>query len=102
MPSFSCPLVPFVTQAPLPRTGVDVGLIHIAAMSIVSPSGDELAWLEKDLAAANANRDKVPWIIVPSHYQIYLSSISEDEQACSAAVRQTSLLAPFSLSTPRA
>ena len=30
------------------------------------------------------DRDKVPWIIVTSHYQIYLSSVSEEEEAASA------------------
>ena len=38
---------------------VDVGLLHIAALSTIPPSGAELAWLNKDLAAANANRAKV-------------------------------------------
>eukprot|EP01051_Picozoa_sp_SAG22_P015447 SAG22_NODE_2018_length_3130_cov_2.890135_3_plen_135_part_00 len=52
-------------------------------MSTISPAGAELAWLEKDLAAANKNRDKVPWVMVTSHYQIYLSSIDEDSAAAS-------------------
>ena len=47
---WSCPQTGHLAEAPNhpPRcsTGVDVGLIHIAAMSIVSPSGDELAWLK--------------------------------------------------------
>ena len=39
---------------------VDVGLIHIAALSKASPIGAELDWLTKDLEAANANRGNVP------------------------------------------
>ena len=53
---------------------VDVGLIHITALSTQKPAGDELAWLTKDLEAANKNRQQVPWIIVTSHYPIFLST----------------------------
>ena len=60
---------------------VDVGLIHIAAMSTKTPSGKELEWLTKDLEAANQNRAKVPWIIVTSHYPIFLSTTSFDNAA---------------------
>jgi hypothetical protein len=31
----------------------------------------QLEWLEKDLAAANANRDAVPWIVAFSHFPLY-------------------------------
>ena len=65
---------------------VDIGLVHIAALSTISPGKDELAWLEQDLAAANANRAKVPWVMVSSHYQIYLSSkFSQQEKDRSSA-----------------
>ncbi|KAE9281789.1 hypothetical protein PF008_g27795 [Phytophthora fragariae] len=33
--------------------------------------GDQLAWLEEDLKAADANRDNVPWIIVGMHRPMY-------------------------------
>ncbi|GMF13727.1 unnamed protein product [Phytophthora lilii] len=33
--------------------------------------GDQLAWLEADLKAADANRDKVPWLIVGMHRPMY-------------------------------
>lgn len=61
----------------------DVGLIHIIALDFnmyygVDPCGDscksaQLAWLRKDLALANANRDKVPWVIAQSHFPMYCS-----------------------------
>ncbi len=60
-------------------------MVHIAALSTITPSGDELAWLHKDLAAANANRKNVPWVIVTSHYQIYLASKMERDMSASAA-----------------
>ena len=64
---------------------VDVGLFHIAALSTQNPTGDELAWLEADLAAATApeQRKKVPWIIATSHYPIY-SPTMDDHSHCSA------------------
>jgi hypothetical protein len=42
----------------------------------VDPCGDpcrnaQLAWLEADLAAANKNRDSVPWVVAMSHYPFY-------------------------------
>ena len=63
---------------------VDIGSIHIAALSTHSPVDTELAWLEADLAAAAANRKAVPWIIVTSHYPIYLSTMAENANASSA------------------
>jgi hypothetical protein len=33
------------------------------------------AWLTRDLEAANKNRQQVPWIIVTSHYPIFLSTM---------------------------
>lgn len=60
---------------------VDVGLIHIAAMSSKTPAGPELAWLTADLDAANKNRKTVPWIIVTSHYPIFLSTIEGRDEA---------------------
>lgn len=42
----------------------------------VDPCGDpcreaQLAWLTADLAAANANRAAVPWVVAMSHYPFY-------------------------------
>uniref|UniRef100_H3GZF9 Purple acid phosphatase n=1 Tax=Phytophthora ramorum TaxID=164328 RepID=H3GZF9_PHYRM len=33
--------------------------------------GDQLAWLEEDLKAADANRDVVPWLVVGMHRPMY-------------------------------
>jgi len=44
------------------------------------PFGDQLAWLEADLAKANANRNNVPWLIVSGHRPLYTSG----EAVCTA------------------
>jgi len=41
------------------------------------PFGNQLAWLEADLAAANANRKQRPWIIVSGHRPMYSTCSSE-------------------------
>lgn len=62
---------------------VDVGPAHIVVIDdafIVSPNGDPdykavlTAFLEADLAAANENRAKVPWVIAMHHHPEYSSS----------------------------
>jgi len=47
------------------------------------PFGDQLAWLEADLAQANANRAAVPWLIVSGHRPLYSSG--GDCSACKDA-----------------
>lgn len=62
----------------------DEGLVHYVAISteLYSEAGsvgtgvDVLSqhrWLTEDLARANANRAKVPWIVVHGHRSIYCS-----------------------------
>ena len=36
---------------------------------------DQLKWLEADLIAANANRDKVPWIVAHGHRDMYVRAL---------------------------
>eukprot|EP00052_Salpingoeca_macrocollata_P016710 m.134920 g.134920 ORF g.134920 m.134920 type:complete len:528 (+) comp20146_c0_seq3:81-1664(+) len=58
----------------------DYGLVHFTFMStehsydVGSPQRE---WLEKDLAAAAANRDNVPWIVLTGHRPMYCSDKSE-------------------------
>jgi hypothetical protein len=62
----------------------DVGLIHFVSLDLNTYYFDseaqfrepQLEWFRKDLAAAAANRDAVPWIVVMSHYPIYCSSVT--------------------------
>ncbi len=63
---------------------LDLGPLHIVVVddfSVVSPSTDQnygpvlKAWLEKDLAAAEANRAERPWIVAMHHHPSYSSSL---------------------------
>lgn len=60
----------------------DYGPVHVVMIDdyqgIVAPTIDDtnykpelLAWLDKDLAAANGNRAKVPWIVTFHHHPLY-------------------------------
>jgi acid phosphatase type 7 len=62
---------------------VDIGPVHVIVVDdfwITSPTGDPeygpmlKDWLERDLAAANANRANVPWIVVNHHHGEFSSS----------------------------
>ena len=55
---------------------IDLGLIHFVALDLdPGPpavfSGVQAAWAAADLAAADANRANVPWIVVTSHFPMY-------------------------------
>ena len=62
----------------------DFGLVHLVGLDLnmyngVDTCGEtcrraQLAWLEKDLRAATANRARVPWIVAFSHYPLYCSN----------------------------
>ncbi|KAG1700197.1 hypothetical protein DVH05_012005 [Phytophthora capsici] len=63
----------------------DVGLVHFAIISTeiyfkktFDVDGDVIArqeaWLEQDLAKANANREQTPWLIVIGHRPMYCTS----------------------------
>jgi hypothetical protein len=59
----------------------DFGLIHFVNLDLnmyygTDPCGDvcrlaQIDWLKKDLAAANANREAVPWVVAGSHFPFY-------------------------------
>ena len=63
---------------------IDLGLIHFVILDLdPGPpavfAGAQAAWAAADLAAADANRANVPWIVVTSHYPLYSASFQEAE-----------------------
>jgi len=52
-------------------------MIHITGIDLMNFDDAQIAWLEKDLQAANANRDQVPWVMVAAHYQLYYVGLYE-------------------------
>jgi hypothetical protein len=73
---------------------VDIGLIHLVGLDLNAPEtsprtigldAGQLAWLEQDLAAAQANRPTVPWVVVTSHFPVYLAAPMADDANASAA-----------------
>ncbi len=73
----------------------DYGPVHVVMIDdydgIVSESIDStsyktevLAWIDKDLAAADANRAKVPWIMT-FHHHPFFSSTTQTERAAERA-----------------
>jgi hypothetical protein len=80
---------------------VDVGLIHFVALDlnaaengtapgtrVIGLDKGQLAWLDQDLAAARANDKAVPWIVVTSHFPIYLSPAVKPGEAGAAAAAE--------------
>lgn len=70
-------------------SSTDIGLIHVVALDLdPGPpavfSGAQLAWFEADMAAAVANRDNVPWIIVASHFPLLSDRLAEEPRASAA------------------
>jgi hypothetical protein len=67
---------------------VDLGLLHLVALDLNlyyrnDDCGEpcikaQLAWVKNDLEQANKNRDKVPWVIVMSHYPLYCTGCYKD------------------------
>lgn len=64
------------------------GLVHYIALStelwfgvgdLSVNKATMLKWLEADLQAANANRDKVPWVIAHGHRDIYCSTSDDSD-----------------------
>jgi 3',5'-cyclic AMP phosphodiesterase CpdA len=83
----------------------DYGLVHVVSLDdydgIVAQSIDDsgyraevLAWLDKDLAAASANRAKVPWIVT-FHHHPFFSSTDQTERANERTLVRTALQATY-------
>ncbi len=58
------------------------------------PPGAQVAWLQNDLATANANRTQVPWIVVTGHRPFFgslpkLPAVPGNCAACATAFYQT-------------
>lgn len=69
---------------------VDLGLIHFVVLDLdPGPpavfAGAQAAWAAADLAAADANRANVPWIVVTSHYPLYSASFYDAGSARASA-----------------
>lgn len=74
---------------------VDFGLVHLIGLDFNvyygnDPCGDsckkdQLAWLAKDLAAANANRASKPWIVATAHYPVFCTGCDSNTMDVSAA-----------------
>jgi hypothetical protein len=70
---------------------VDIGLIHLVALDLNGYYGDDpcgqpcidaqKAWLAEDLAAANKNRENVPWIVAMSHYPFFCTGCFSKQTA---------------------
>ena len=86
------------SQGPVPSGtsrwfSTDIGLVHLVALDLNLYFGtdsnnatlkqQQIDWLEKDLAAANENRDAVPWIIATSHYPLYCSECASQTMTAS-------------------
>jgi len=53
------------------------------------PFGDQLTWLEADLARANSNRHLQPWLIVMGHRPLYSTVLVQDPPFIISTVRDT-------------
>ena len=60
---------------------VDVGLIHYTGLDLNDLDAGQLAWLDADLAYANANRAQTPWIIVSSHFPVWSKAMADARRA---------------------
>lgn len=58
-----------------------MGLIHMVGLDLNNLDDGQVAWLEQDLAKAEANREAVPWIMVTSHFPIHHTELTENADA---------------------
>eukprot|EP01137_Pigoraptor_chileana_P035525 Opistho-2@29685 len=76
--------MPVVGSGPLSRFyhSFDYGPIHFVLFSTetvhmdsLAPGGEQRVFIEADLAAADANRANVPWIVAISHHPMYCTDL---------------------------
>ncbi len=76
----------------------DYGPVHVVSyddqIGIIDPSSDDsgyraevLAWLDGDLAKADANRANVPWVVTFHHHPLFSSTTQTDRAPERALVR---------------
>lgn len=63
---------------------INIAKIHFVCYSTEvyftnGPVAEQLEWLKQDLAEANANRDKQPWVIAFGHRPMYCSNLGNDD-----------------------
>eukprot|EP01047_Picozoa_sp_COSAG01_P045956 COSAG01_NODE_4274_length_5190_cov_1.718916_5_plen_697_part_00 len=69
-------------------------LLPVMCMIDTQLVGRQYEWLQEDLAKANTNRDRVPWVIAFGHYPMYCgNSLDCDQTPATAALRD----GPFGL-----
>jgi 3',5'-cyclic AMP phosphodiesterase CpdA len=70
----------------------DIGMVHIIYLNSYTPSdlnSAQYSWLETDLKNSNANRLKLPWIIVVMHCPWYNSNIAHQNEKQTLLMRET-------------
>eukprot|EP00118_Oscarella_pearsei_P008592 m.45250 g.45250 ORF g.45250 m.45250 type:complete len:419 (+) comp33576_c0_seq3:37-1293(+) len=75
---------------------INIGPIHFVSYSSEvyftnGPIAEQLAFLEADLAEANVNRDKQPWVIAFGHRPMYCSNLDDDDCTTMKSVVRHSL-----------
>lgn len=73
---------------------LDFGRVHFVFMSTEHPynaGSPQQQWLLRDLAAADANRANVPWIILTGHRPMYCSEKNEESSHWPGAYFQTTI-----------
>ncbi|KAK3102068.1 hypothetical protein FSP39_008520, partial [Pinctada imbricata] len=87
---FSHPSSPWPMSSDKLWYSLDIGKAHFVCLSTEVFFSDtkniytEMDWLVKDLENANANRKKIPWIIVMTHRPLYCSAEDKNEDCTSA------------------
>ena len=68
----------------------DMGSVHTTVLSgehNLSPGSPQHTWLEADLMAATANREKTPWLVVEVHRPMYNSQMLWDQNDVGIGMR---------------